>query len=73
MKTSSIPWKTRLHILLALTVVIVTSDSAQGQVTPVPAPVGIVMQRDWDSPVQEGDLIVDELHNELSRFGRAAV
>jgi hypothetical protein len=72
MKTSSIPWKTRLHILLALTVVIFSSESAQGQVTPVPAPVGIVMQRDWDSPVQEGDLIVDELHDELSRFGRAA-
>jgi hypothetical protein len=72
MKTSSIPWKTHLHILIALTIAIVASESAQGQVTPVPAPVGIVMQRDWDSPVQEGDLIVDELHNELSRFGRAA-
>jgi hypothetical protein len=31
------------------------------------------MQRGWDSAIQEGDLTVEELNNELSRFGRAAL
>ena len=72
MKTSSIPWKTRLHLFLFLTAAEAGSDPAEGQLAAVPAPVGIVMQRDWDSPVQEGDLTVDELYHELSRFGQAA-
>jgi hypothetical protein len=72
MKTSFIPWKTRLHLFLFLTAAEAGADPAEGQPAAVPAPVGIVMQRDWDSPVQEGDLTVDELYGELSRFGQAA-
>lgn len=33
---------------------------------------GIVLQSDWDSPVQEGDLVVKELRGLLSRSGKAA-
>ncbi len=43
-------------------------EQVQGQT----APRGIVLQSDWDSPVQEGDLVVNELKSLLSTGGKAA-
>ncbi len=73
MKPSPTPLKSLIRILLSLTIVIFNCGAASGQSSPVPPPAGIVMQRGWDSPVQEGDLTVDELNQELSQFGRAAL
>ena len=73
MKSSSIPLKSLIRILLSLTTVILPCSMAKGQGSPAPTPAGIVMQRGWDSSVQEGDLTVEELNDELSRFGRAAL
>ena len=73
MKSSSIPLKSLIRILLSLTTVILPCSMAKGQGSPTPTPAGIVMQRGWDSSVQEGDLTVEELNDELSRFGRAAL
>ena len=43
--------------------------ATHGQATPAK---GIVLQRDWDSPVQEGDLVVNELSKLLSGSGGPA-
>ena len=72
MKSSSIPLKSLIRIHLSLMTVILPCSVARGQGSPVPAPAGIVMQRGWDSSVQEGDLTVDELNDELSSSGKAA-
>jgi hypothetical protein len=73
MKPLPIPLKFRIRILLSLMTVILPCSVANGQGSPASAPAGIVMQRGWDSPVQEGDLTMNELNDELSRFGRAAL
>jgi hypothetical protein len=72
MKPSPILLKSLIRILLSLMTVMPLCGVANGQGSQVPAPTGIVMQRDWDSPVQEGDLIVNELNSLLSSFGSAS-
>lgn len=72
MKPSPIPLKSVLRIFLSLAPAIFCHGKALGQGSTVPTPAGIVMQSDWDSAVQEGDLTVNELYGLLSRFGSAS-
>ncbi len=72
MKTSAILLKSLIRVFLLLTPLISPCGALHGQSSQAPAPTGIVMQRDWDSAVQEGDLTVNELHSLLSGFGTAA-
>jgi hypothetical protein len=67
--------KIPLHSHLASQILLALLFFSSFFVAPVqaqPAPAGIVLQRDWDSPVQEGDLVVHELHGLLSKHEKAA-
>jgi hypothetical protein len=55
-------------LLLVFSLLAVSPNLVWGQA----APKGIVLQWDWDSPLQEGDLVVNELHKLLSEHGAAA-
>lgn len=60
------------HATRLLRALLFLSTFLVSQVWGQTAPRGIILQSDWDSPVQEGDLVVLELHGLLSKHGKAA-